>query len=497
MNPLLQLEAPDPPVVGGTQTDVEQRETLDVLNPYNGDLVGRVQLASGDDVERALTFAREAFLETARGYEWAAHRRHDVLSRVAQLVGDNRSDLAKVIMLESGKPIRDAEIEVDRCVFTFDYAAAEASRAGGEIIPMDLAAKGEGRIGLLQRFPIGVVVGITPFNTPLNLVAHKVAPALAAGNAIVIKPALETPLVALALGRLLTEAGVPLGMVSVLPTSNDLAEGLVRDARVAMVSFTGSTRTGWHLRALEPRKRMTLELGGNAGVIVHEDADLEVAAAACATGAFNYAGQSCTSVQRIVVHERVAAEFTELLVRRAKALRIGDPANRDTDIGPMISQQAAERAEAIIREAAQSGARLLMGGERHGRATISPAVLTGVTDDMPAVCEEAFAPIVVIQSYEDFATALERVDQSRYGLQAGVFTRDIERIFRAFSALHVGGLMANEVAAFRVDHMPYGGVKDSGAGKEGLRYAINEMTEPRFLVLSHDLTHLASRVPPL
>lgn len=481
------------PLYAGEHVAETSREMYDVDNPYTGDVVGQVELATDADVDSALAAASTALSRFGAGYEWPSHRRYDVLMRVSELVRERRDELARLIMLESAKPIRDAEVEVDRCVFTFAYAAEEARRLNGNTIPMDLAPKGEGRLGVSQRFPIGVVVGITPFNTPLNLVAHKLAPALAAGAPVVIKPALETPLVALALGEIVIEAGAPDGAVAILPASNDVAERLVRDPRVAMVSFTGSTRTGWHLRALEPRKRMTLELGNNSGTIVHEDADVATAAGACATGSFNYAGQSCTSVQRILVHDRVADEFQQRLIARAEAFVLGDPADRGTDIGPMITSAAAERSASRIAEAAQAGVRVLTGGERIGRAVVSPTVLEGAEDALPIVCDEQFAPVVVLQTYTDFHSALARLNASRYGLQAGVYTRDIERVFQAYHALEVGGVMINESAAFRVDHMPYGGVKDSGIGKEGMHYAVQEMTEPRFMVLSHDLSHLASR----
>lgn len=457
--------------------------SLEVRNPYNDETIGTVGLADRGQLDTALEAASEGFRHWR---SLPAHRKHELLSTVAGIVEQRREELAKLITIESGKPIRDSRTEVNRCVFTFGYAAEEARRIASDVVPMDLAAKGTGRLGIVRRFPIGTVLGITPFNTPLNLVTHKVAPALAAGNPVLVKPALETPLIALRLGEIAAQAGVPPEMLSILPASNEVAQDAVLDPRVAMVSFTGGTKTGWRLRDLVPRKRMTLELGGNCGVVVHKDADLDLAVEGCAVGSFNYSGQSCTSVQRILIHKRIFDEFTERLVDRVGQFCLGNPMDEDTDIGPMITRQAAERTESRIRAAVGDGAKLLAGGERDG-AVVAPAIFTNVTDDMEVICEEVFAPIVSLQPYEDFDTALERLDDERYGLQAGVFTRDIERIFQAHHRVRVGGLMVNEVAAFRVDHMPYGGVKESGQGKEGLRYAIEEMTESRFMMLTYDL----------
>jgi acyl-CoA reductase-like NAD-dependent aldehyde dehydrogenase len=467
-------------IVGGEA--VQGVDRIDVTNPFDGGHVGSAPMAGPTQLELALDRADRAATTWRR---WPAHARHAALSAIAAEVAARRAVLVRLIVLESGRTVQDASGEIDRCVFTFQYAAEEARRNGGEVVPMDLAPKGEGRLGMIRRFPVGPILGITPFNTPLNLVAHKLAPALAAGNPVIIKPALETPLIALELGAIAVGAGVPPELVSVLPMPNELAQTAVLDPRVAMLSFTGSTRTGWALRELVPRKRMTLELGGNAGVVVHEDADVDLAVEGCAIGAFNYAGQSCTSVQRVLVHERRWDEFVEGLLARVARLKVGDPMDADTDLGPMITRAAAERAEARIADAVAAGASLLAGGERDG-TTVQPAVLADVSSDMDVVCEEVFAPIVSLQRYSDFHDAVRELDRSRYGLQAGIFTRDIERIFYAFHNVRVGGLMVNEVAAFRVDHMPYGGLKESGIGREGIRYAIEDMTEPRFLMLTHE-----------
>jgi acyl-CoA reductase-like NAD-dependent aldehyde dehydrogenase len=451
----------------------------EVQNPYDGELVGRVTLATRQHVDRALERATEAF----RDYRSVpAYVRHEILTGAAAAVERRREELAALITAESGKPIRDARVEVERDVFTLRYAGEEAIRRAGEVVPLDLAERGRGRFGIVRRFPIGPVLAITPFNTPLNLVAHKVAPALAVGNPVLVKPALETPLVALELAAVLRDAGVPDGMLSVLPLSNELAEASLADPRLAGFSFTGSTRTGWHLRQVAPRKRAMLELGGNAGVIVHSDADVSLAAAKCVGGAFNYAGQSCTSVQRVYVHRDIWDDFTSKVRDLTVALVLGDPADETTDIGPMITAAAAVQAEARVGRGVDAGATLLCGGRRDG-AMLEPTVLVGVRDEMEVVCEEVFAPVLSLVRYDRFEDAVNRVNDTPLGLQAGLFTQDIDRILYAYDRLEVGGVMANEVAAFRIDHMPYGGMKESGVGREGLRYAMRDMTEEKLLML--------------
>ncbi len=468
---------PQPLLIGGARVAAET--TLDVNNPYDGAVVGRVALADRSHFDMAFAKATETAAELIG---WPSHSRHDLLAAIADQVRDHRQELARLISLESGKPIRDSRVEVDRDVFTFRYAAEEAWRIGGEVVPMDLAPKGERKLGITRRFPIGPVLGITPFNTPLNLVAHKIAPALAAGTPVVIKPDLRTPLVALRLAELILECGGPAGLVSVLPAPNEVTERAAMDERIPIVSFTGSAGVGWHLKSLLPRKRVVLELGNNSGVVVHSDSDIQAAAGACAVGAFNYAGQSCTAVQRIFVHAPVYRDFLDALVEVTKRFQLGNPLDETTDIGPMISDAAAKRADAWIAEARERGANVLSGGKREG-AVLPPTIIVDADRQSRVVCEEVFAPIVSVEPYTDFERALREVDNTPYGLQAGVFTKDIERILHAFDVLHVGGLMINETAAYRVDHMPYGGVKESGAGREGLRYAIEEFTMEKFMVL--------------
>jgi glyceraldehyde-3-phosphate dehydrogenase (NADP+) len=455
-------------------------DRLEVRSPFDGAVVAGVTRASADDVEEAVAAAHESFAVTRL---LPAHSRARILADVARGIAADRETFARTLTLETGKSIRDARVEVDRASMTFAIAAEEAKRIGTEFVPMDWAASGEQRFGINRRFPIGVVLGISPWNYPLNLVAHKVAPAIAAGNPIVLKPASQTPTSALQIARLVHDAGWPAAALSVLPSDSRLIEPLATDPRIRKITFTGSMDVGWHLKELAWRKKVTLELGGNAGVIVHDDADLELAANRIAAGGFGFSGQSCISVQRVYVHEAVADRLRELLLARARALQVGDPLEATTDLGPMISADAVERYESWLDEAIAGGARPLQRGMRSGNA-VGATILSEVDPTMRVASREVFAPLVNLFTYDRFEDAVERVDDSQYGLQAGVFTRDIRRIWHAFEHIEVGGLMVNEVPSWRIDHMPYGGVKDSGWGREGLRYAIEEMTEPRLLMVN-------------
>lgn len=457
-------------------------EMLDVHNPYNGELVGRVHMAQEGDVEDALRTAERAF-EVSRSLP--AHRRGEILETASDIIRSRRGELARSIVLEAGKPIRDAEGEVDRAIITFWVASSEARRFGGEIIPLDLTPASEGRVGLIQRFPLGPVLGISPFNFPLNLVSHKVAPAIAVGNPIIIKPASATPITALLLADIVREAGLPSGCLTVLPVRSSLAERMVTDPRIKKLTFTGSAEVGWRLKQKAYNKRVTLELGGNAGLIIHSDADVEKLIPRVVTGSFSYSGQSCISVQRILVHQPSYEAFLEKFVRRTETLRLGDPLDRNVDVGPMIDEKAAAKAEEWVKKAASAGAKILTGGQRDG-AFLKPTILTDVKHDMEVSCNEVFAPVVTVAPYTDFREAVRIVNDSRYGLQAGIYTSDMGRILYAFRNLEVGGIMVNDVPTFRVENMPYGGVKDSGYGREGLRYAMEEMTEMRLLALKVD-----------
>jgi len=476
----------------GTQSGVEltglfldgkwitDRQALEVRSPYDQSVVGAAALATRADAEAAIAAAVRAFEVTRK---LPAYERQRVLRKMAQVIAERREEMARTLAQEAGKPIKTARAEVDRAAFTFEVAAEEAVRIYGEYLPLDLQEFAQGRWGMVRRFPLGPIAAITPFNFPFNLVGHKVAPAIAAGCTVVLKPASQTPLSALNIAKIAEEAGWPAGALNVLPMHNEDASVLVRDDRLKLLTFTGSGEVGWRLKAEAGKKRVTLELGGNAGVIVHSDADLEYAAARCAVGGFSYAGQSCISVQRILVQKSVYDQFLAVFIPKVKALKTGDPLDEATDVGPLIRPADAERVGGWIKEATAAGAKLACGGNRTG-SVLEPTVLTDTQKTMKVNCQEVFAPVVTVAPYDSFDEAVAEVNDSPYGLQAGVFTSDARLIFKAYEELEVGGVMAGEVPTFRIDHMPYGGAKDSGMGREGLRYAIEEMTEPKLLMMN-------------
>ena len=402
---------------------------------------------------------------------------------ISRRLQERADEVAEVIAREGGKPLKWSKVEAARAVSTFRWAAEECRREEGQVLRFDAEESLGSRMGIVRRFPLGPVLAIAPFNFPVNLVAHKMAPALAVGAPIVIKPATKTPLGALLLGELFAETDLPDAMCSVLPIGGSEAGELAKDERIAKISFTGSSQVGWDLKKADPRKAVTLELGGNAGVIVHEDGDLDKAAQRIAFGGYYQAGQSCISVQRTFVHEPVAERFTDKVVEEVGKLKTGDPLDPETDVGPVIDHDSLERISAWVDEAVQGGAEVLIGGKREDPLYF-PTVLTHTRADMKVRCEEIFGPVTTLETYRDFDEVIETVNGTRYGLQAGLFTRDVQRIFQAHRDLEVGGLIANDVSAFRADQMPYGGVKDSGQGREGLRYAMEEMTEAKVLVLT-------------
>lgn len=463
--------------LGGAPAEGEG--VLEVRDPWSGETVAKVASAGPETIERAAEIAAAAFERVRR---LASHERAEILARTSALLHEHRERFARTIQRENGKPIAQARVEVDRACHTFRLAAEEATRITGEWLPLDLRPGLEGLWGVWRRVPLGPVLAIAPFNFPLNLVAHKVAPALAAGCPVVVKPSSRTPLSALRLAEALSEAGLPEGALSVLPCDRRSGDALVEDERFAVLSFTGSPDVGFALRARAGKKESVLELGGNAAVVVCQDADIEDAAARTAAGAFAYAGQVCISVQRAFVHRSVADRFVEALVERTRTLKVGDPADEETFVGPMIDRANAERIEKWIEQALSSGARRLVGGAREGNV-VPPTVLEGVDPALPIDCREAFGPVVNVHRYDSFDEAVRRVNDSRYGLQAGLFTRDVGRIQRAWDEIEVGGLIVNDAPTFRVDAMPYGGTKDSGRGREGVRYAIEHFTERRLLVL--------------
>jgi acyl-CoA reductase-like NAD-dependent aldehyde dehydrogenase len=459
---------------------IEDGTPVEIRAPYDGTPLALVYQATREHAEQAITAAVRAF-GTMR--KLPAFERQRVLSSISQYITSRKEEFARTLAQEAGKPLKAARTEIERAIFTFTVAAEETTRIHGEYLSLDWQQFTSGRWGIVKRFPLGPVAGITPFNFPLNLVAHKVAPAIAAGCTMILKPAPQTPLSSLLLAEAVEQAGLPDGAFNVLPLSNEDAGLLVSDDRIKLISFTGSAPVGWEIKRRAGKKKVVLELGGNAGVIVHGDADLVWAAERCVTGGFAYAGQTCISVQRILVERPAFSKFRDRLLDGVSKLKVGDPMDDTTDLGPLIRESDAIRAEEWITAAIQDGATLLCGGRRRG-SILEPTILTGTRPDMKVNCQEIFAPVVTLEAYDDYSQALRLINESPYGLQAGVFTRDAGRIFQAFDELEVGGVIAGDVPSFRIDHMPYGGVKDSGLGREGLRYAIEDMTEPKLLVMN-------------
>jgi glyceraldehyde-3-phosphate dehydrogenase (NADP+) len=468
-------------LIAGEWTETET--TLEVCSPYDSRVVGVTCLGSETDFARAATAAKEAFGELKL---WPAHKRAALLVSIAESISARKKEFATTISDEAGKPIKEARAEVARAENTFRIAAEEAKRMGGEVLPLDVAPGADGRFGLLRRFPVGPVLGISPFNFPLNLVAHKVAPALAVGCPIILKPASATPLSALLLGEIVVEAGLetglPKGSLSVIPADGPVVGTLLENPAIKKLTFTGSPEIGWMLRAKTGTRKVTLELGGNAGVIVMDDANVEHAAQRCITGAFANAGQVCISVQRIYVHSSVFDKFRDSFVAKAKNLVTGDPAEETTDLGPMIDPGAIEKTLKWVDAAVEGGATLLTGGAREGNI-LAPTVLTGTTPDMSVCSDELFAPVVILEPFDSFDSVLEAVNRGPFGLQAGLFTSNMNLILKAYETLEVGGVIAGDIPTFRTDNMPYGGVKSSGYGREGVKYAMEEMCETRLLVL--------------
>ena len=455
-------------------------ESFEVKSPYDGEVVASVGVPTEADVEKAVTAAADCF-DDAR--KLPVHARAEALAHISRRLVERADEVAEVIAREGGKPLKWAKVEAARAASTFRWAAEEARREGGSMMRLDTEASLGSRLGLIRRFPLGPMLAIAPFNFPVNLVAHKMAPALAVGAPVVIKPATKTPLGALLLGEMFEETDLPPGMCSVLPVGGGTAGEMAADDRFAKISFTGSSEVGWKLREAAPKKAVTLELGGNAGVIVHEDADIARAAQRVAFGGYYQAGQSCIAVQRVLVHRGVADGFRDALIAEVEKLKTGDPMDPETDVGPVIDHDALERISAWVDEAVQAGAEVLTGGKREDPFYM-PTVLAETRDDMKVRCEEIFGPVVTLGTYTDFERAIAEVNNSSYGLQAGVFTKDLDRVMLAYRDIEVGGLIVNDVSSFRADQMPYGGTKESGTGREGLRSAMNEMTEEKVLVLS-------------
>jgi acyl-CoA reductase-like NAD-dependent aldehyde dehydrogenase len=466
-----------PMLIGGEWR--EAAETYEVVDPYRNEVIAEAPRSSLADLDAALTaaVAAKARMAAMPGYERAA-----LLRRVGVLLAERAADIGEVMSRETGKGIKDARVEVVRSQDTIQLSAEEAVRIEGEHVPLDATQMGAGKIAILLRFPVGVVAGITPYNAPFNLACHKVAPALAAGNAIVLKAPPQAPGAVHKLAELFVEAGTPKGALSVL-YGDIVGPALVRDPRVDFITFTGSGRVGAEIKAASGLRRVALELGGDGPTIVHADASLEESAPICARNSMRLAGQSCISVQNVYVHESLYEPFVERLVTEVKALKVGDPLDPVTDVGTLIDEAAAKRVESWVAEAVTGGARLLAGGRRRG-AQLEPTVLVGVRPDMRVVCEEVFGPVVSIQRYSEIDTVFERISASRYGLQCGVFTKSIDVAMRAVRSIRTGGVILNGSSTWRTDQLAYGGVKDSGIGREGPKYAIKDMTDERIVVLN-------------
>ena len=465
-------------LIGGKWTG--GKDYFDLLSPYDGSVLASVPQGSNGDIAAAVKSALSGFKELSA---LPPHKRSDILLDTSFGIAERKEELSGTITRESGKPITYSLAEVDRAAETFRFASEEAKRIHGETIPMGASKGSENRTAFFERFPLGVIGAIAPFNFPLNLVAHKLAPAIAAGNAVVLKPAEQTPLTALILGEILLAAGLPKEAINIVTGGASTGAALVRDERLKMITFTGSPPVGREIKAGAGMKKVTLELGSNSAVIIEPDTDIDAAVTRSLMGAFANSGQVCISLQRIYLHKDIYEEFKTMFVEKAKKLKSGDPMAPETEIGPLIDQGAAQRSFDWICEAADSGAKVLCGGGREG-SFFEPTVLEEVGPDMNVVCKEVFAPIVSLIPYSDFDSAIEMVNDSIYGLQAGIYTNDINKAFKAFRTLEVGGVIINDVPTYRADHMPYGGLKESGLGREGLKYAIEEMTEMKTLILN-------------
>ena len=455
-------------------------EVREIKSPYDGKAVGKVHFADKSQVEKSIEQAHEAFQKTKL---LSSRERAEALEKISNEIKKREQELAESIVLSAGKPIKSSRVEVLRAVNTFKIAAEEAKRINGEIIPLDLMPQTENRWGFVRRFPIGVIAGITPFNFPLNLAAHKVAPALASGNTFISRPASQVSITDMILADIINETDYPAGGFNAVPCGYQAADAFTEDKKVKMITFTGSPDIGWDLKKRAHKKIVTLELGGNAAVVIEPDANLDYALPRTVLGAYAYSGQVCISIQRVYVHEKIYDRFLSDFADSVKNLKMGDPMKETTDVGPMITLSAAEQTEEWLEEAINGGAHIVCGGKREG-ALFEPTVITECKPDLRISWLEAFAPVAVVYRYDDFEKALGEVNNSIYGLQAGVFTNDLSKAFRAYEALDVGGVIVNDIPTFRIDHMPYGGIKESGFGREGLKYAIEEMTEMKLMAIN-------------
>ena len=455
-------------------------ETLEVRFPYNNEPFTKIYLGSEADMESAIVTAQKGFTKTRK---LSSYQRSTILYQLLGQMEKRTDELVDVLIMEGGKAVNVAQGEVARAKETIRVSAEEAKRVGGELVPIDWTEAGKGRFGVMRRFPLGVVGCISPFNYPLNLSCHKIGPAIAAGNSIILKPPSATPISGLLLGEMLLETDYPREAINVLPCKTQIAQKLVTDERVAFVTFTGSSEVGWGLKALAGHKRVCMELGGNAAAIVHEDANLEYAVSRIANGAMANAGQNCISVQRVYLHRPIYTQGLKMIIDKISTFKVGDPRQADTVVGPMITTAAAQEAYRKIQNAVAQGAKIAFGGKLDG-AFLFPTVLTDTTPEMLVNSTEMFAPVITVQPYETWDEAIRLANTTDFGLQSGIFTQDINRIMQAYEEIEVGGLQVNDVSTFRVDQMPYGGVKNSGSGREGPKYAIEEMTEPKLMVMN-------------
>lgn len=457
---------------------VTTAQTHEVRNPHDGNVIARTWQADAKVLEKCIIAAQSVQAEMREMPSW---KRFNILRKISDVITENRHHLATVLCRESGKPLRYAVAEIDRAAQTFLVAAEEAKRLPKEYISLDWTPAGERKEGLVKYFPIGIVAGIAPFNFPMNLAVHKIAPAIAAGCPIILKPASSTPLSTLELARIIDQTELPKGALSVLPMDRTAGNQLVTDERFALLSFTGSPEVGWEMKKNAGKKKVVLELGGNAGVIVARTADIEDALKKCLVGGFAYSGQICIHAQRLFIHSSMFNTFIQRFSEMAKALKNGNPEDNSTDIGVMIDEENAKRVEAWVDEAVKAGAKVLCGGHRD-KSYYHPTLLTDTSPDMKVCGEEIFGPVVTAESFDDFKDAVRMINDTRFGLQAGVFTNDLHEVDLAFNEIQTGGVIINDVPTFRVDHMPYGGIKDSGLGREGVKYAIHDMLEARILV---------------
>lgn len=459
---------------------IVKKRTYPLYSPYSGELLAAISKADQNDVDEAINTANQAFQVMK---DLPAYRRAEILYKVANLVSERKEELARIIALEAGKPIKAARAEIDRTVATYQFAGEEAKRMYGETIPMDAAPGGENRLGMTWREPLGVIAAITPFNFPFNLVAHKLGPAFAAGNTVVLKPANQTPLSALKIAEIFQEAGLPDGALQVVTGSgSELGDTLVTHPLVKKVTFTGSPDVGKDIKAKVGLRKITLELGSNSAVIVEPSAKLEPILTRCVEGAYSFAGQICISLQRIFVHESIYEEFSKRFTTLTDEVKVGDPLDETTVVSAMIHTKEAERIESWVAEAVEEGAKIGSGGKRNG-ASFTPTALLDVSKTMKVCCQEVFAPVVTLIPYEDLEQAISMVNDSNYGLNVGIFTENINKAFYAAKKIESGGVIINDIPTFRVDHMPYGGVKESGYGREGIKYAVEEMTELKFVTI--------------